>query len=386
MKGERMKDSILHVAGKLIKNGIRFQYQKRTGKPGRVQALSLEVTHNCIARCVMCNIWKIPKEVPNLSADEWIHLLSSGLFSDLRELDVTGGEPFLKNDLIDLFTGICGLKQKNLKDLQSIAVTTNGFLTRRVLKYSEEILGRLMERRMDLVIVCAMDAIGEIHDKIRNYKDGWLKVNETIEGMKKLRDRYPNLIIGLKTTILPVNVGELENIARYADSNGLFTIISPCIITRGRYLNDELGDELAFRPEHIEEMLKFYRSRRSRWSFHGDSLIDYLTTGTMHKPCSCGFNYFFVRSNGDVYLCPLINRSIGNIQDRSIEDLFSSSKASQIRRKIGRFPECGGCTEPGLERYALPYEGFSYLSLLFNMGRKDFFALHRHMGLDKYLD
>jgi MoaA/NifB/PqqE/SkfB family radical SAM enzyme len=386
MRGEKMKDSILNVAGRLFKNGIRFQYQKRTGKPGRVQALSLEITHNCIARCVMCNIWKIPKEVPNLSVGDWLHLLSSDLFSDLRELDITGGEPFLRKDLIDLFTGICELKGNNLKSLQSIAVTTNGFLTQRVLEYTEEILGRLKDRRIDLVIVCAMDAIGDIHDKIRNYKDAWSKVNETIEGMKNLRDRYPNLIVGLKTTILPVNVEELENITRYADSNGLFTIISPCIITKGRYLNDELDKELAFSQEDIEKMVKFYRSRRFKWSFHGDSLVGYLKTGTINKPCSCGFNYFFVRSNGDVYLCPLINKTIGNIKDTSIEDLFSSRPASQIRRRIGGFPECRECTEPGLERYALPCEGFTYLSMLFKMERKDFFELHRHMGLDKYLD
>jgi MoaA/NifB/PqqE/SkfB family radical SAM enzyme len=386
MKGKRMKDSLLYIAGRLFANGLRFQYLKRTGKPGRVQALSLEVTHNCIARCVMCNIWKIPKEVPNLPVRDWIHLLSSGLFSDLRELDITGGEPFLRRDLVDLFSGICELKGTHLQSLQSIAVTTNGFLTRRVLEYTEEILARLRDRHMDLVIVCAMDAIGDIHEKIRNYKNAWSKVNATIEGMKELRDQYPNLIVGLKTTILPINVGELEKIVEYADSNGLFTIISPCIITRGRYLNDELGDELAFRQEHIEEMVKFYQSRRFKWSFHGDSLARYLQTGAMHKPCSCGFNYLFVRSNGDVFLCPLIDKGIGNIRDTPIENLFSSGQASRIRRRIGGFPECAKCTEPGLERYALPFEGFTYLSMLFRMGKKDFFELHRHMGLDKYLD
>jgi len=307
------------------------------------------------------------------------------LFSDLRELDITGGEPFLRKDLPDLFQGICELKQKNLRRLQSIAVTTNGFLTQRVLEYTEEILRKLRERDMDLVIVCAMDAIGETHEKIRNYKDAWPRVDETIKGLKVLREGYPNLIIGLKTTILPLNVGELENIAHYADTNGLFTIISPCIITRGRYLNDELENDLAFSADDIGRMIRFYRSQRFTWSFHGDSLVRYFETGIMKKPCSCGFNYFFVRSNGEVYLCPLIDMGAGNIQERSVEDLFASERAFRIRRKIGRFPECRQCTEPGLERYSLPYEGFTYLSLLIGMGSREFLQLHRHMGLDKYI-
>ncbi len=380
-----MRDSTRKLAGQLFKNGLRFQYLKRRGKPGRVQAVSIEITHHCIAKCIMCNIWKIPREVPDLSIDDWIHFLSSDLFSHLRELDITGGEPFLRKDLLDLITGICELKQGNLKDLQSIAITTNGFLSRRVLEYTENILPRLGDKHIDLVMVCAMDAIGEIHDRIRNYRDAWLKVNETIEGLKRLRGEFPNLIIGLKTTILPINVGGLEDIAQYADSNGLFTIISPCIITKGRYLNPDLGKDLAFTGEDMRQMARFYESQRFGWSFHGESLIQFFKTGTMRKPCSCGFNYFFVRSTGEVYLCPLINDALGNMREISIKDLFLSKKASQIRRRIGRYAECRRCTEPGLERYALPYEGFTYLSLLLKMGRKKFLQLHHHMGLDKYV-
>ena len=379
-----MTDSILHLAGQLFKNGLRFQYLERTGKPGKPQAVSIEITHHCIAKCVMCNIWKIPRDVPILSIDDWIRFLASDFFSDLRELDVTGGEPFVRKDLVDLFIGICELKQSNLKALKSIAVTTNGFLTRRVLGYTEKILQRLGDRNIDLVMVCAMDAIGEVHEKIRNYKDAWLRVNETIDGLKRLREKFPNLIIGLKTTILPVNVGELEDIARYADSHGLFTIISPCIITKARYLNYDHANDLAFTREDIGEMINFYTSQRFKWSFHGDRLVQYLKTGTMKKPCSCGFNYFFVRSTGELYLCPLIDVGLGNIKDIPVRDLFFSERASHIRLKIGRYPECKQCTEPGLERYALFYEGFTYFSLLLKMGRKKFLQLHHHLGLDKY--
>lgn len=380
-----MADSILTLAGRLLKNGLRFHYLKRTGKPGRPQAISLEITHDCIAQCIMCNIWKIPRDVPNLPIEDWIHLLSSDLFSDLRELDITGGEPFLRKDLLDLFIGICALKQSNLKALQSIAVTTNGFLTRRVLEYTEKMLQGLSESNIDLIMVCAMDAIGELHERIRNYKDAWFRVNETIEGLKRLRGKFPNLIIGLKTTILPINVGALEDIVHYADANDLFTIISPCIITEGRYLNPDRASDLAFSSEDIQKMIRFYNSERFKWSFHRDSLVQYLQTGSIHKPCSCGFNYFFVRSTGEVYLCPLIQGALGNIKETPIKDLFFSERASHIRRKIGRYPQCKGCTEPGLERYALPYEGFTYLSLMLKLGRKGFLQLHHHLGLDKYV-
>jgi len=379
-----MANDATRLAIRLLRNGIRFQYLKNTGKPGRPQALSLEITHECIARCIMCNIWQIPRDVPNLPADQWVKLLSSDLFADLRELDITGGEPFIKKDLPDLFAGICELKKTSLKALKSIAVTTNGLLTEQVLTHTEKILPKLQKKNLELVMVCAMDAVGNIHDKIRNYKNAWSKVNETIEGLIKLKEKYTNLIIGLKTTILPINIGELENIASYADSKGLFTIISPCIITKARYLNSDRVDRLVFSKEDIEKMIQFYQSEMFRWSYHTDTMVHYLKTGMMKKPCSCGFNYFFARSNGDLFLCPLINHSIGNINEIPVTELYLSEKASRFRRRIGHYPECRQCTEPGLERYALPFEGFTYLSIFLRMGKEKFLQLHRHMGLDKY--
>jgi MoaA/NifB/PqqE/SkfB family radical SAM enzyme len=379
-----MANDATRLAIRLLRNGIRFQYLKNTGKPGRPQALSLEITHECIARCIMCNIWQIPRDVPNLPADQWVKLLSSDLFADLRELDITGGEPFIKKDLPDLFAGICELKKTSLKALKSIAVTTNGLLTEQVLTHTEKILPKLEKKNLELVMVCAMDAVGNIHDKIRNYKNAWSKVNETIEGLVKLKEKHPNLIIGLKTTILPINIDELEKIARYAGSKGLFTIISPCIITKARYLNSDRVNRLVFSEKDIEKMIQFYQSEMFRWSYHTDTLVHYFKTGIMKKPCSCGFNYFFARSNGDLFLCPLINHSIGNIVETPATELYLSEKASRFRRRIGHYPECRQCTEPGLERYALPFEGFTYLSIFLRMGKEKFLQLHRHMGLDKY--
>jgi MoaA/NifB/PqqE/SkfB family radical SAM enzyme len=380
-----MQETVYHrLAGRLIANGIYFRYLKYTGRPDKPTAASLEITHDCIAKCVMCNIWKIPHDVPSLSVDQWLRILSSPLFSSLRELDITGGEPFLVEDLPDLLAGICALKHKSLKSLQSIAITTNGILTRRVLDCTETILRSLAADNIELVMACAVDAVGPVHDNIRRVKNAWSKVDATIQGLKKLKAKHPNLVLGLKTTILPLNVDELDKIVDYSDANDLFTIISPYIITEGRYLNRDRADDLAFAGQHIEKMLRFYQKGRSLWRYHSDQMIRFLKTGTVKKPCTCGFNYFFIRFNGTLLLCPLIDIPIGSVPGSTLEDLLHSRKACRVRRRIGRFPDCRRCTEPGLERFSLPYEGWTYLALLMKMGPEAFLKMHRHMGLDKY--
>ncbi|HEX2770051.1 MAG TPA: radical SAM protein, partial [Geobacteraceae bacterium] len=117
----------------LAARGIRYRCLKATGRPARPEALSIEVTRRCIAKCLMCNIWRMPV-VPELATGDWLKLLESPVLSELKELDITGGEPFLRNDIVELLLGIGRLKSTHLRRLCSVAITTNGFLTDKVLK------------------------------------------------------------------------------------------------------------------------------------------------------------------------------------------------------------------------------------------------------------
>ena len=101
---------IFKVITRLLRNGMRLRYFRLSGRTAMPQAASIEITHHCIARCVMCNIWKIPAGVANLSIDDWLTLFKSPAMADLRDLDVTGGEPFLRNDLTDFFHGLCEIR------------------------------------------------------------------------------------------------------------------------------------------------------------------------------------------------------------------------------------------------------------------------------------
>jgi MoaA/NifB/PqqE/SkfB family radical SAM enzyme len=368
----------------LAARGVRYRYLKATGRPGKPEALSLEVTRRCIAKCIMCNIWQMPATAPELEADDWLKLLESPVLSDLKELDVTGGEPFLRNDIVELLLGIGRLKATHLKQLCSVAITTNGFLTEKVLKDVGAMIAPLEQAGVCLVFACGFDAVGEVHDRIRNFKGGWERLNATIQGLKALRDKHPSLVLGIKTTVTRYNIDELENVCRYADEHGLFTIISPYILTANRYDNIGKDDSLAFSSDDLAKLKDFYKSPRFQWSYYRDELLRFLDTGRMEKPCSAGFNYFFIRSTGELYSCPIIDALLGNVNEASLEKLICSTGAARFRKNILKFPECSICTEPGLERYALPFEGFHYLRQFFRLGPNKFRSLHRHMGLDKY--
>lgn len=368
----------------LISRGIRYRLLKATGLPGRPEALSMEVTRRCVARCVMCNIWRMRPNAEELEAGDWLLLLESPVMSELKELDLTGGEPFLRGDIVDLLLGIGRLKRSHLRKLCSVAITTNGFLTGKVLKDVGTVIAPLDDAGVTLVFACGFDAMGETHDRIRRFKGGWQRLNATLEGLQELREKHPSLVLGIKTTVTRYNIDEIEKICRYAEVRGLFTIISPYIITANRYGNLDREDSLAFSAQDLAKLRNFYTSARFRWNYYRNELLHFLDSGCMAKPCSAGFNYFFIRSTGELYSCPIIEAPLGNVKDEPFEVLIRSPVASRFRRNILKFPECQACTEPGLERYALPFEGFHYLRQYLRLGREGFNSLHRHLGLDKY--
>ncbi len=289
-----------------------------------------------------------------------------------------------RHDLVELLQGIGRLKATHLPRLRSVAITTNGILTRKVLSDVNAVIGGLESTGVTLVFACGMDAVGDAHDRIRGYKGAWTKLHATLEGLKEIRGRHPSLVLGIKTTVTRHNIHELESVSQYADEQGLFAIISPYILTANRYANLDREDELSLSALEREELRRFYESPRFQWSYYREELLRFLDSGSMKKPCSAGFNYFFVRSSGELYPCPISDAPLGNVKRAPLRELFRGGEASRFRRRVGELPECATCTEPGLERYALPFEGFHYLRQYFKMGREGFSALHRHLGLDKY--
>jgi MoaA/NifB/PqqE/SkfB family radical SAM enzyme len=333
----------------------------------------------------MCNIWQIPKKMADLPLSAWTDLLSSRELSSLRELDITGGEPFIHPELEELLTWIAVSKTTFLPRLKTLALTTNGILTKRILAMTERVVVLLQPHGVDLVLACGLDAVGPVHDKIRNYPGAWDKLEETLMGLKQIRETHPNLILGIKTTIIPDNVNELDQITAFARAHELFTIISPRIITANRFGNVALQENLNFSKTDMMKLETFYFEMDHAWSGHRRTLLDFFKTGKVSKPCSAGFNTLFVRHNGEVFSCPVIAKPLGNIKQDSLKIMRESSEAACFRKKSGTFTECMTCTEPGLERIAWPFEGFSCLRSLIRMGFSDFSRLIKHMGLDKYL-
>ena len=126
---------------------------------------SIIVTHRCNAKCNMCDVWKFPSK-----PSEEIGLEVIEKFPEMFFTNVTGGEPFVRQDLPDIITAV-------RKKTKRIVISTNGFFTERIIN--------LFKKYPDLGIRISIEGQKESNDTIRGIPQGY---EQAINTLYTLRD------------------------------------------------------------------------------------------------------------------------------------------------------------------------------------------------------
>lgn len=168
------------------------------------------VTSHCNSRCRHCFNWQNLNQKEDLSL-ELINDLSKKL-PRIKNLLLSGGEPFLRNDLaelIDIFV-------RNNK-IETISIPTNGLLTNKIVDVLEKILQIPGTKAVNINF--SLDGLLEVHDKIRGVKNNYVTTVETINRVIDLKNKYSHLNILVNSVIGGENQAEL---LKLADSLMLF--------------------------------------------------------------------------------------------------------------------------------------------------------------------
>jgi len=162
------------------------------------RSVGLQITGACNLSCRYCFYADSMERLDDLPQRDWL-----AFFEELGRLgvfDVTlsGGEPFVRRDLIDLIDGI-------VENRMRYCILSNGTLI------DERVLGRFevgkRRLRLDYIQVSIDGSRAEIHDKSRPGS-----FDQAIRGLRLLKDAgFP---VEVRVTINNHNVDDLENIAR----------------------------------------------------------------------------------------------------------------------------------------------------------------------------
>lgn len=305
------------------------------------------VTNLCNSKCLTCSIWEKYQKKPELAkkemtTSEWLKTWQG--MGKITYTTFTGGEPFLRKDVLELLKGLYTHCQPKI-----LNICHNGTVPKRF----ERILGEFLKKtnqKTSITINLSLDGIGKDHDRIRGFPGNWQKLVKTIEIVKKLQKRHPNLNLGIHVVVSKWNVKKIPQISDYVIKNFKpdSFIMEPA---EERYELGTIGWKIMPNKQSLGEVFKVHTSGKNHTPLINlvrRIYIDkYIKGGGL--PCYAGFNHCQITANGNVWVCCMVadSQPMGNLRDVdfNFKKIWFSKKADKLRKKVkaGAFKECRGC-------------------------------------------
>ena len=169
-------------------NGVNFYLHYRLNYGIKPSFLVYQITERCNGKCTMCNIWnQEPRE--ELKINEISKGFSNRFFNNLKWIVLTGGEPFLRNDLVELIEVL-----SKLPSLKWITINTNGFLTEKIINDVKKIL-KSLRNDITLSLTISIHSINAVHDKITGIVSAYHKATSTLRALQKIKNKKLHLQI-----------------------------------------------------------------------------------------------------------------------------------------------------------------------------------------------
>lgn len=312
------------------------RWRERTGLP---VVLNLPITDNCNSRCVMCDVWKT-KSTGELSVSDLKEILSDSLFARIAHVGISGGEPTLRSDLVEIVAALVA----TLPRLMSLSITSHGFHSSRWNRFLPSIQDICQKRGIGFTLNLSLDGIGELHDEVRQIPGAYRQVLRTHEIAKQLGVKVkfqstiskPNLYGMTNTLGTTLTMGTEVDFRLATEIHRLENSVSMKKITLEQNEKSFLADFLASRS-----LLQNTKSPARRL-FYRD-LSNRLVNNSVRKaPCYYQHEGVLLTPHGDLYHCSISRVSLGNIKDASPHELYFSERNERLRRELIKHV-CPGC-------------------------------------------
>lgn len=293
--------------------------------------VTFNITYLCNSRCNTCGIWKTYNKNPRLKRQELDLAEIDHLFKELPEplwLTFSGGEPILREDLVD----ICQLAYKHYPNLYGLGILTNGLLPQKFKHFIETILDIGFNSIKTSV---SIDGTEAMHDRIRGVRGSYKKAVETYKLLKDMTKEHDDLSVVISRTISSMNAGTLNCFDGEA-INDLYLNIAQ----NGIAFNN-LDYEFTQNKEAFLEDLDFlldnahfnglYKKMKKVFTKKCKAFIE---TPKMILPCSALVASCLLDPYGNIYPCTIWDRKIGNLQESSFNDIWTSKMAKETRELI----------------------------------------------------
>ena len=278
------------------------------------------VTYRCDSRCNMCNIWQLPPG-EELAPEDFRRLPRT-----LRDINITGGEPFLRDDLVEVVRVVDAHCRH-----PRIVISTNGFERRRIAHAAPGLLkiGR------NVGIAVSLDGIGEKHDEIRGIPGGFDKVVETLKQLRTIG--YRNVRVAFTA-----QRGNVKHLGAAYDLSRQFGFQFTTSVAQNSDLYFSTDENQTVDPLDLAEELRYVMRKEllslspKRWlrAYFYKGVLSYNVSKERILPCRAGRDSFFMDPAGAIYPCLSLARAMGDIRKSSFEEIWAGERAAAARAAV----------------------------------------------------
>lgn len=313
--------------------------------------LTYSVTAACQSRCKTCQIGEMFCQNPKRAEKDLKLEEIEKIFSSMKPVyffNMSGGEPFLRKDLPEIVELAC----KYLKP-RIIHTPTNAILTDRIIENTEKIIQIVRKYNPDVpfTVKPSIDGVGELHDEIRGVKGNFECLLKTIDGLKKLEEKYDNFHLELGTVISNFNVDHLDEIEDFVHSLGVESYRNEVAECRTEFFN--IGDPITPPAETYQRLIRDFArkvedniaSKRGLAKITEAMRVVYydlagkiLAENRQVIPCYAGVSNVHINFDGGVWPCCVLGyeKEMGNLREYGydFQKLWYSPKAKEVRKFI----------------------------------------------------
>jgi len=266
-----------HLIYKIIKNYSQIVFKKPV-----LGAVELAVTYDCNLACSYCSSANLyQKDKPYLTLEEIKMTITELIKQGAFVINLTGGEPLLREDLFDIILFI-----KKTKAL--VTLLTNGHLLTR------ECVSNLKKISVDAIQV-----------SINNYTS----LNNLLPGIEDVKSSGLRMVISTIITNENIKSGEIKEIIKFCkDIHSVLNLIVPCAAGKWSGRCDKLLTEESWRVFQGLCKIKGIRT---------DTHLNYFG-----KLCPAGTERAYISAYGDVLPCDFIHISFGNLKEESLVNIL----------------------------------------------------------------
>lgn len=285
----------------------------------------------CNLKCKHCYNEKFTQKnlAEELSEEKIKNIINDAIDLGLRAILFTGGEPLMRKDLLEIMK-----YAKNRKLLVFLA--TNGTLIDK--NFIKEFGGIV-----DKINISIDAASPKEHDEIRGVEGSFKK---SMDAVKRLKDQFN---VSLAFTVHSGNLKELEKVAKIAKDNNIGLTVKRYIPVGKSIKNNICLSDCDYK-EIITIIDKLKKGQKISFKdpFPDSSGKDLNKFGG----CLGGIYSLSVDFNGNIYICTKLKLLIGNVNNKTLEDIWNNSEIlKKLRNRelkgkcayCDKIFSCGGC-------------------------------------------